>query len=100
MNNRINPESLVAQITDLIKEHLPQGLEEAGTDLRKNMTSLIKESLTKMDLVTREEFEIQQKVLSRTRTRLEQLERQLSELEARLTAHPSAENAPQENQPG
>ncbi len=74
-------ESLVNRIMDLVSERMPPELEEMGQDLRHNLTSLIKESLGKMDVVTREEFDVQTKVLARTRQRLEELETQLAELE-------------------
>ena len=52
-------------------------------DIEKNIDALLKGMFTKMELVTREEFEVQTEVLKRTRQKLEELEKKLSEIEAR-----------------
>ena len=52
-------------------------------DLEKNIDALLKGMFTKMALVTREEFDVQTEVLKRTRQKLEELEKKLSEIEAR-----------------
>ena len=74
-------ENLVNRILDVLSERLPEGVAELGQDLRHNLAAVVKESLGKMDLVTCEEFEIQTRVLARTRQRLEQLEQQLQQIE-------------------
>jgi len=53
-------------------------------DLEKNMKSMLNQGFSKLDLVTREEFDIQAQVLARTRERLEALEAQVAQLEALL----------------
>ena len=53
-------------------------------DIEKNVRSLMGAAFTKMDLVTREEFDVQQEVLARTREQLAALETRLTELEATL----------------
>ena len=52
-------------------------------DIEKNIDALLKGMFTKMELVTREEFDVQTEVLKRTRQKLEELEEKLSEIEAR-----------------
>ena len=52
-------------------------------DIEKNIDALLKSMFTKMELVTREEFDIQTEVLKRTRQKLEELEKKLSEIEVR-----------------
>ena len=52
-------------------------------DIEKNIDALLKGMFTKMELVTREEFDVQTEVLKRTRQKLEELEKKLSEIEAR-----------------
>ncbi|QDC96900.1 accessory factor UbiK family protein [Candidatus Methylopumilus universalis] len=52
-------------------------------DIEKNIDALLKGMFTKMELVTREEFDVQKEVLKRTRQKLEELENKLSEIEAR-----------------
>ena len=52
-------------------------------DIEKNIDALLKSMFTKMELVTREEFDVQTEVLKRTRQKLEELEKKVSEIEAR-----------------
>jgi BMFP domain-containing protein YqiC len=52
-------------------------------DIEKNIDALLKGMFTKMELVTREEFDVQTEVLKRTRQKLEELEKKLSEIETR-----------------
>jgi hypothetical protein len=63
---------------------VPSGLRQLQEDLERNVRGIAESALSRMDLVTREELEIQQAVLARTRQKLEALERQVAELEARL----------------
>lgn len=51
-------------------------------DIEKNIDALLKSMFTKMELVTREEFDVQTEVLKRARQKLEELEKKLSEIEA------------------
>ena len=51
-------------------------------DIEKNIDALLKGMFTKMELVTREELDVQTEVLKRTRQKLEELEKKLSEIEA------------------
>lgn len=53
-------------------------------DLEKNTRAVLAAVFTRLDLVTREEFDVQQEVLKRTREKLTQLEAQVAELEAAL----------------
>lgn len=55
-------------------------------DLEKNVKALLQGGLAKLDVVPRAEFDVQAKVLARTREKLEALERQVAELEARKPA--------------
>ncbi len=52
-------------------------------DIEKNIDALLKGMFTKMELVTREEFDVQTEVLKRTRQKLEELEKKLFEIEVR-----------------
>jgi BMFP domain-containing protein YqiC len=63
---------------------VPPGLAAAEDDLKATFRAALQTGLAKMDLVTREEFEVQRLVLQRTREKLEALERQLAELERHL----------------
>ena len=57
--------------------------QSPAADVEKNLRALMTSFLSRLDLVTREEFEVQQAVLARTRALLEKLEKQVAELEAR-----------------
>ncbi|MFT4180143.1 MAG: accessory factor UbiK family protein [Thermomonas sp.] len=59
---------------------VPPGLREGREELQQNFKSVLQAGLGKLDLVTREEFDVQRAVLARTRDKLEALERQLAEL--------------------
>ena len=63
---------------------MPPAAKAAQADLEKNLRAATRAVFDKMDLVTREEFDVQSKVLARSRAKLEQLEKQVAELEARL----------------
>jgi len=58
-----------------------------AADLQKNLKALLTQQFAKMDLVTRDEFDVQAQVLARTREKLEALERRLAELEGKGAAH-------------
>jgi hypothetical protein len=62
---------------------VPPGLRESREALQENFRSVLQSGLGKLDLVTREEFEVQRAVLLRTREKLEQLQAAVAELEAR-----------------
>lgn len=77
-------------IDDMMKkfsEMLPEPVRSMQEDLEKNMRGLLENGLQKMNLVTREEFDIQTAVLQRTREKLEAMEARLQSLEA--AAHAS-----------
>lgn len=60
---------------------LPAGVSDLKTDFEKNAKATLQSTLGKMDLVTREEFEVQTQVLQKTRQKLEELEQKLEQLE-------------------
>lgn len=65
-------------------ESLPPGLREFQQEVEKNVRAVMQSTFTRMDLITRDEFDAQAKMLARTRARLEELERQVAELESTL----------------
>jgi BMFP domain-containing protein YqiC len=77
MENKNTLDDLAKKITGL----LPDSLLQVQHDLESNIKTLLQNSLSKMNLVTREEFDVQATLLSRTREKLDRLEKQLSELE-------------------
>ena len=73
----------LAQLDDLarrLSNLVPPGLREGREELQQNFKSVLQAGLGKLDLVTREEFDVQRAVLARTREKLEALERQLADL--------------------
>src|SRR5699024_5334321 len=65
------------EITRKLAEAVPQELKVARAELEEQFRAVLESVFARMDLVTREEFEIQQKVLARTREKLELIQRQL-----------------------
>ena len=63
---------------------LPEGARTMRRDIESNFRAVLQSSLGRLDLTTREEFEVQSKVLERTRARIEQLEQRIVTLEQRL----------------
>jgi ubiquinone biosynthesis accessory factor UbiK len=63
---------------------LPEGARTMRRDIESNFRAVLQSSLGKLDLTTREEFEVQSKVLERTRARIGQLEQRIVTLEQRL----------------
>ncbi|TLX23232.1 ubiquinone biosynthesis accessory factor UbiK [Thermomonas fusca] len=73
----------LAQLDELarrLSSLVPPGLRDGREELQQNFKSVLQAGLGKLDLVTREEFDVQRAVLARTRDKLEALERQLAEL--------------------
>ncbi len=79
----------IDKLAKLLAETLPQGLRSVRDDLEKNFRSVLQSGLGRLDLVTREEFEVQEAVLARTREKLEMLEARLAKMES----GPAAKNS-------
>jgi BMFP domain-containing protein YqiC len=75
--NKTPIEELARKLADAV----PDSVRSIQSDLEANFRSVLQSGLGKLDLVTREEFEVQEAVLKRTRDKLEALEKRLSELE-------------------
>ena len=76
-------QNLIEEIDRKMKEILARG---PAADLEKNLRALLASAFGRLDLVTREEFDVQREVLARTRARLQELEAKLAELEGRHKA--------------
>jgi hypothetical protein len=61
---------------------VPPGLAQAQQDLRTNFHDVLTQGLRRLELVTREEFEVQSQLLARTRAKVDELEKRVAELEA------------------
>lgn len=67
-----------------LAESVPEGLRSMREDLETNFQGVLRSGISKLDLVTREEFEVQEAVLMRTREKLERLEEKLEAIEKNL----------------
>ena len=83
----------IDELARRLSELVPPGLREQGDELQQAFRGALQAGLSKLDLVTREEFEVQRAVLMRTREKLEALERAVAALEAeRAGTPPTAPN--------
>ncbi len=73
MDNR-----LLNEVNERVRSVLAQG---PAADLEKNLKAMLASFFSRLDLVTREEFDVQREVLARTRAKLQELEAKLTELE-------------------
>ncbi|MBI4193720.1 MAG: accessory factor UbiK family protein [Betaproteobacteria bacterium] len=74
-------QKLIDDINEKVKALFAQS---PAADLEKNLRAMLTSLFSRLDLVTREEFDVQREVLARTRQKLTDLEAKLSELEARM----------------
>lgn len=63
---------------------IPPGLSNLKEDLEKSFHAILQSALGRLDLVTREEFEVQKAVLTKTRAKLEDLEKRVAAMEAQI----------------
>lgn len=75
---------LIDRIMAELSQRLPSGLGQLRGEVEANARAVLREAISRLDLITREEFDIQQQVLGRTRAKLEQLEQVVTELEQKL----------------
>ncbi len=79
----------IDDLTRRLAGSLPKGLQALQEDINRNLRAALEAGLNKLDLVTREEFDVQAAVLARTREKQEQLALQVAELERRLANGPA-----------
>jgi len=78
-----------AQSLDELAKRIGRAIEASpAKDLEKNVKALLASGLSKLDVVPRAEFDVQAKVLARTREKLDELERKVAELEAKRASPP------------
>lgn len=76
----------IEQIARQVHESMPKGIREFGDDVEKKIRQILQSQLMRLDLVSREEFDVQTQVLLRTREKIALLEQRLTELENRTTS--------------
>ena len=72
------------ELTERLTNALPAHLKDFKSDWEKNAQTILSSALSKLEIVTREEFDAQTKVLARTRQKISALEAQVAELESIL----------------
>lgn len=81
----INPTGL-DDLARRLADSVPESLRAFGRDLESNFKAVLQAQLAKLDLVTRQEFDVQAAILERSQEKLAVLEARLKELEAKLAA--------------
>jgi BMFP domain-containing protein YqiC len=71
-----------------LAEAVPESLRSFGRDLEANFKAVLQAQLGRLDLVSRQEFDVQSAVLARTQAQVTELEARLKDLEAKLTPSP------------
>ncbi|MDD2660557.1 MAG: accessory factor UbiK family protein [Methylococcales bacterium] len=71
----------IDDIANRLAGAIPPGLNNLKEDIEKNFRAILQGALSKLDLVTREEFEVQKMVLAKTRSKLEDLEKRVAGME-------------------
>jgi BMFP domain-containing protein YqiC len=77
-------------LTRRLAGSLPKGLQALQEDINRNLRAALEAGLGKLDLVTREELDVQAAVLARTRQKLERLEAEMATLERQMKQRPAA----------
>ena len=77
----MQPNALFEQFAKQLNNNLGPGAKAIGEEVQQHMRSALSTAISKLDLVTRDEFDAQQAVLQRTRQRLEELENIVDQLE-------------------
>jgi BMFP domain-containing protein YqiC len=89
--------NFINELARKLADAVPGGLNELRNDIESNFRSLLQNRLDKLDLVTREEFDVQRKVLERTREKLDRLETELEELQRDTIGTPEADDKADNN---
>ncbi len=83
---------LLDDLAEKLAAAVPTGMRDLQHDLEKNFRAILQSAFTKLNLVTREEFEVQTALLARTRAKLDELDSEVQRLEVQLrpTGRPAA----------
>jgi BMFP domain-containing protein YqiC len=79
----INPKK-IEELAKQLSDNLPSGVKQFAGEFEERSKQLLQNQLMKLDVVSRQEFEVQQHVLLKTREKLEKLQEQVNELEKKL----------------
>lgn len=82
---------LFDEIAQKLSQSVPAGVKTLQEDVDKNLRSALASALNRLDLVTREEFEVQAQVLARTRAKLDAMSQRVAELERQVLGQSPAD---------
>ena len=85
----LNPKK-IEEIIQQVQNNLPQGIKDIGNDVEAKLKQVLQAQLSKLDVVTREEFDVQTQVLLRTREKLTALEAKVDALLQQKDESPKA----------
>ena len=91
--------NIINELAGKLADAVPGDLNELRNDIESNFRTLLQNGLGKLDLVTREEFDVQRKVLERTRAKLDRLETELEELQRDTIGDSPATSTPKRSAP-
>ena len=83
----------INQIIEDVMAALPEGVKTIPADLRQHMKAALNQALVKMDVVTREEFDVQVQVLEKTRAKIELLEERLAAMHSKEAKQDDGDSA-------
>jgi BMFP domain-containing protein YqiC len=86
MDDRKSTRFSLDELARQLAESVPHNLKVLGQDLERNFKTLLQSGIERMELVSREEFDVQRAVLERTRGKLEAMEGRLAELEKAMSS--------------
>ncbi|MBU2895019.1 accessory factor UbiK family protein [Colwellia sp. D2M02] len=75
----------IEEIAKQVSESIPPGLKSMANEFEDKAKTVLQSKLAQLDVVTREEFDVQTQVLIKTRAKLSELEAKFAELEAKVT---------------
>ena len=79
--------SRLDELARRLADSVPESVRAFGRDLEGNFKAVLQSQLSKLDLVTRQEFDVQAAILERARAKLVELEARLKDLEAKIPAN-------------
>jgi BMFP domain-containing protein YqiC len=86
MDNSKSTRFSLDELARQLAESVPHNLKVLGQDLERNFKTLLQSGIERMELVSREEFDVQRAVLERTRGKLEAMEARLADLEKAMSS--------------
>jgi BMFP domain-containing protein YqiC len=75
---------IIENLSRRLSDAVPEGARVLKQDIERNFRAVLNSAFTRLDLVTREELEVQENLLARTRQKLNELQARVDELERRL----------------